>query len=385
MGRWSNERRAQEAAKAAAKADKNAQKLISSEPPPEAPLEISTPEYRDSGEHEPDHELDKTRKGPRDFAMEEIEKRDLESKGLPAQAPEEEGAETPPAQIPEQSLEGGKVTSTPAEVPPEPAPGVPETPTPPPVIETVRIKVDGEEFDAPKDEVDAAGGIHAYQRDKAAENRLKKTNDVLAEVRRTQAMLAEFARQQLPQTPTLTTDQLIASKIDTIRFGTPEESAAALKEVLQHSNPKVDQNILIEQAVAEINYRSGLAKFKAEFNDIAVNPMLMKLVNSVAHERAANIPKDPHSLAGLDWADFYRRIGNEVRSVISRPSQPANAPAATTPGSPSQVTPDREARKASIVNLPTAATRAELPKETKPETREDTLNEMRKSRGIPTG
>jgi hypothetical protein len=44
---------------------------------------------------------------------------------------------------------------------------------------------------------------------------------------------------------------------------------------------------------------------------------------------------------------------------------------------------EKEAKKASIVNLPTASQRAVLPKEEKPQTREEIFREERKARGLP--
>ena len=80
---------------------------------------------------------------------------------------------------------------------------------------------------------------------------------------------------------------------------------------------------------------------------------------------------------------FYRTIGNEVRSVVGRSSQPAKATVEAPVGNTSQT--DKEPRKASIVNLPTASTRAAVKEDPKPETREDILNDMRKRRGLPIG
>jgi hypothetical protein len=324
----------------------------------------------------------KPRNEPRRLAMEEIEARDLQTKGIvePAPAPAKV-PDNPPPPTPEQMLEGGKFSAPEPEKPkPEAEPAAEPTPAP---IKTVRVKVDGEEFDAPADEVEQAGGVRPYQIQKASENRLKKAGEALAEAQRYRAEIGELARQakQPPAAPVVTDDQFIASKADAMRFGTPEEFASAMREVLQRSNKQIDQNALVTQAANMIRHDQAVAEFDKEFGDVTSNPLLLKLVVTLRNEQIPQI-KGP-----VDWTTFYRTIGNQVRSVAGRPSQPATtvAVAAATSGTTSQSPSDREARKASIVNLPTAAARAELPKDSKPETREDILQQMRKSRGIPTG
>lgn len=312
---------------------------------------------------------------PRRQAMDELVEKDLERRGIKEPKPEAVIPDNPPPPTPEQMLEGGKFSEpTPEPVQDEaPAEVVPEP------IKTVRVKVDGDEFDVPQEEVDEAGGVKSYQILKASENRLRKANDTLAKA---QAQFAEWANKQTAQ-PVPTEDEFIASKIDAIRFGTPEESAAALREVMQIQ--KVDPQQIIEQATDRIRHDSAVAKFDSEFSDISANPLLLKLTVALRQERLQQVQQayQTGQLKGpLDWNKFYSTIGNEVRSVIGRQSQPTTTPNAT--GNPSQS--EKEARKASIVNLPTAAaSRAVAPEAPKQESREDTLNLMRKSRGIPTG
>ena len=364
MGRYSNARRAEIAAEAAAKATQAAQ---TAQVAPELPLESGSDKPPDKATR-PEGVRPPLRNEPRRLAMEEIEALDLERKGLTP--------ETPPA--------------TPEAVKPEPIPApqvtAPETPVAPIAaaaepIKTVKVKVDGQEFDAPQADVDAAGGISAYQRDKASENRLAKANQTLAETRQVQAYIAQLVQQLAPKQPTETDAQFIASKMDMIRFGTPEESAVALQEVLSRSAQKIDPQAITQQAVSTMQRNLALDSFKKEFQDVVTHPMLLRLAVSLENERISKTGQP------ADWASFYSTIGNEVRSVTGRQSQPATAlaaPAATTSDTPSPAS-DKEARKASIVNVPTAAARAELPTEPKPETREDILNQMRKSRGLPVG
>jgi hypothetical protein len=309
-----------------------------------------------------------SRNEPRRLAMEEIERRDLETKGITAE-PEAPVQETP-APAPEQP-------ETPPETPAEPE-VAPEAPVEP-AVEMVTVKVDGEESQVPKSEVEDYGGVKAYQIAKAAENRLKKANETVAKTQQTHAALVQFIQQQqAAQQPQMTPQQYLLSKVDVIRYGTPEESAAALQEVLEKANPRLDQNAITQQAVTKMQQALAVEKFKEEFADVVSNPLVLKLAMTLENERLGQMQQAGHT---PDWQSFYKQLGNEVRSVI-RPSQPTTP--ASTPSTPSPVV-DKEARKASIVTLPTAAARAELPKESKPETREDALAAMRKARGLPTG
>jgi hypothetical protein len=257
------------------------------------------------------------------------------------------------------------------------APEAPQTP----VVETVRVKVDGEEFDVAKADIDEAGSIRAYQKEKAADNRLKKSNQELAEIKKTQAAILEWATKQAqPQTPQVTNDQFIAQKLEAIRYGTPEEGAAALTEILQKTQQKFDPNVMTAQAVAQMSRKMAVDKFKDEFADVVANPLLAKLAVTLEQERITQNPQAQTPY--FDWSDFYRKIGNEIRSVVPRQSQPQAT--GTTTGTPSPQS-EKEARKASIVTLPTAAARAESPKEEKPETREEMITGIKKSRGLPVG
>jgi hypothetical protein len=309
----------------------------------------------------------------REQIMEEIRS----SRGEPKA--EEKKEDPAPEATPE-----AKTENTPVEAKPEAAPV--EEPAAPPAPAVVRVKVDGEEFDAPEEEVKAAGGIHAYQRDKASEKRLEKANAALAEARRTQAAVQELLnKQQQPQAPakpSVSDADFIASKLDDIRFGTPEQGAAALLAIQERAAPKVDPNAIVSQAMAQMEHLSAVRQFDKENADLVTNPIILQAIASL---RDTKFKQHQQQSPGtpIDWQKFYSTIAHEVRGAFGRQSQPAARPtAAATGGNPSPAS-DKEARKASITNLPTAAARAELPKEDKPETREESLNRMRKARGIP--
>ena len=113
------------------------------------------------------------------------------------------------------------------------------------------------------------------------------------------------------------------------------------------------------------------------------NPLLGRLAFELEKEgvgkMAPNGQVQWNQLANVDFGEFFRNIGNQVRSVSGiRPPQPTENATAPSAGTPSQAS-EREARKASIVNLPTAAARATPPPEPKPESRADILASMKKA------
>ena len=349
---------AQEASEAARKLQARGQEVKAerAEPAPEPKAEETTnltPPAQKVKRGNPDREamLDEIRQKRGEPKEEPEEKEPEEVKEPPVEAkepPKEEvKAETPP------------VVETPPEV-------VPEAP------KTVRVKVDGQEFDAPAEEVEAHGGVRGYQIAKAQDNRLKKTNEALALAQR---LLA--AQPKAPTVPQKSDVDFIAEKMDVVRFGTPAEAASAWIEIQQRSNKPVDQNALISRAVSAMNQNQAVAEFGKSFPEITSNPLLLKLAITMEAEEVQSAEKEGRS---VDYRNLYNTIGTKIRSVVPpRQSQPQTAPKQES--NPSSLA-EKEARKASNVTvIPTAAARAEHPKEEAPETREESLNRMRKARG----
>lgn len=343
------ERMAEDAAQQAAlasEAGRVLQQRAQERAKPEEPS-IPPPVVEEGGDRRPVKAFNKVRES----AMAEIEAR--EERVQPAvETVQRESAEIAASVVPPE---------TPPETPPEPV--VEE----PPKVETVRVKVDGEEFDAPKDEVDAYGGIRAYQIAKANENRLKKTNESVAEVKKLLAQM-QAASVATPPQPQVSDTQFVQSKLDAIRYGTPEEASAALLEIQQRGRPNINPMEIVSQASVQIKHDMAYAKFRTDFADVMANPMLAKLVHLQFTESLAPYVQSGHpdwqKLSQFDFSSEFTKIGNQVKSaLLPRPSQPTQP--STTASPPSQPS-EKEARKASIVNLPTAAARATPPAEDKP-------------------
>jgi hypothetical protein len=191
---------------------------------------------------------------------------------------------------------------------------------------TVRVKVDGEEFDAPADEVEAAGGVRSYQIQKASENRLAKANTLLEEQRKQMAQIVAQSQQPAPTKQPSKAD-FIKERINKIRFGTDEEASAAMDEVLAASQPRFDQQVMTHQISANLKHDMADAQFKTEFADVLTNPMAKKLAGFLHREALAAYAQNGvvnwQSLSTLDWGLFKRNIGNQLglRSA-GNPSQP---------------------------------------------------------------
>lgn len=371
MGRWSKEKHAQEAAKKA----ERAAKAVQGEADP-APVNEEEPSPS------PDFKPIGPRDNPRDAMMEEVIAR--HEKG--SEVVPEPGAEPAPAAAP---APGEPVAAI------EPAPAA--IPSPPAAVEAIKMtkqKVDGEDYDVSQTEIDEAGGPGAWRIARAAENRLRKTNETLAETKRIQVQMAQWLAQNMSQQPKPPDAEFIAAQIEAIRFGTPEQASTALTEIMARGTQKIDPAQIMSQAVIQVRRQSAAEKFGQDFAEISSNPTLMRLAQTIENDMLAELQRGGATLpqfAAFDWNKFYGMIGNQVRSVIGKPSQPAPASAtaampvqaaAASTASPPSSQSEKEARKASIITLPTAAARAELPKEEKPETREDVLRHMRKTRGL---
>lgn len=362
-GRPTNAERERRAQEAAAQANEAAETPTSTQPPGEPPARREGPPPS-------------PRNIPHGKMMDELLEKDAERRGLP----KEESEKTEP----EKTEPAAQAAETPA---PETAPEKPATEVEAAApIKTMRVKVDGEEFDVPESEIEEAGGLKAYRIQRAQENRLRKMNDGISQIRQTQSQIAQWAHQQTQQpqeqAPT-PAKQYLAQNIDTLRFGTPEEASAVIEKYTELANPRLDPIAIQNQTVTKIRRNAAVDRFKAEFQDIGANPALYNWAGMLENSELAKLPPNvinhPQFAEAFDWDVFYRRIGNHIRGTVGRPSQPAPA-ATTTASTPSPVSSAKEERKASIVNLPTAAARAELPKEDKPESRDDILKEMRKGR-----
>lgn len=324
----------------------------------------------------PEGERPAPRNEERREAMEEVLRRDLETKakdGIKIDEDEPVKTET----VPEAKTEVAPEVTT--EVTTE-APAEPEQPE---VVAApmVKVKILGEEREVPQSEIDEYGTVKSYQIAKANEAQMREARELAAESKRTQENLVRYLQQQMqPQVQQKTPQQVILDHIAELQYGNPEQAAAAWQKIQEATSQKVDPNQIIRSAVMQMQEQQAMQEFRREFPEIAAEPRLEKFASMLGVEKAQKMFKEGKV---PEWSSFYRDLGNEVRSLVGRPNQSA-APAPTT-GQTSSVPSAKDARKASITVLPTSSQRAEVKKEEKPESREDIFNEMKAKRDKLTG
>lgn len=252
----------------------------------------------------------------------------------------------------------------------------PEAPAAP---EMVTVKIDGEESQVPKADVDALGGVAAYQIHKAAEKRLaqaaKEKHDLAQMLEQAKALIA----QNQPKEPVKPPAEILKEKVQQIQFGTPDEAAQALQDILASNTQRVDPNQIVAQAITQMQQNMAAQQFAQRNQDLIQNPVLAKLAVMLEHDKLSKSRP-------TDWNRFYSDLETELRNAVGKPVTTPQ-PSVPTPQD-GQPTSDRDAklsRKDNIVNLPTASARVAAPEEEKPLTREDRINLLRKARGQPVG
>lgn len=324
-------------------------------------------------------ELDPTAKGrmlakrPHEIAMEDI----IERRGLNGPNEEETTVEVK--------------TEPKAKAPPEPKLEVTTEPAAEPAAEVVtapaKIKqvVDGESYEVDQADIDEAGGERAWRIQKASENRLREAKEAKEESKKLMAaltgLLEKQPKEQAKAVEPEDTAKYIAGKLQQLRFGSDEEGAAVLMEVVKKLTPsQPNQQAMVAHVRAHLKWESAMESFTKDFPEVVSNPVLVDLVETL--DRKARAELKPGQM--VDWHNHYRTIGNKIRTLVpAGQSQPATS-ADTTTGTPSKPS-EKEARKASITVLPTSSARAEAPKEEKEpspeEARKQWFDDARKSRG----
>lgn len=250
-----------------------------------------------------------------------------------------------------------------------------------PEPEMVDVKIDGEVQRIAKSEVDEYGGVRAYQMSKAAEKRLEEAKRYATESGSMFQQLKQLLQApQKPAEPTPQPEEILRDAVAKIQLGTPEEGQAALAKAFKAMIPQqADTQAAAMQAFMLSQVTAAENAFIAGNKDLVENPLLKQLVIS-EKERRLNEFKSKNQLPG-DWNAFYTSIASDIRQAIGRPPI---APKPDTASQPNSGLAEKSARKADIVALPSAATRAAMPEAEKPLTRDEFLARARKARGQPT-
>ena len=159
-----------------------------------------------------------------------------------------------------------------------------EADEPEPDEDMVEIKVDGEVEKVKQSEVDAAGGVRALQKERAADKRLQEAARRARELERREAELAEREKglqrpseqetgSEAQQPPPARFDkQKLIELTNKIQYGDAEEAAEAMEEILSSANmgsapQKVDTQQIAAQVRADIQGEKVLRRFAASPDD----------------------------------------------------------------------------------------------------------------------
>lgn len=273
---------------------------------------------------------------------------------------DDEGRISPP--------EGGEPAGAAPEAPPsaEPAtppsaeqPSLPAAPSTEPAginpDQLYKVTVDGQEMEVPGRAIIDAG-MRTFQKETAADYRLKLASQLLqeAEAKAKGAATPPGAPAPAAEPPAGLNDAQLA---EALQFGTPEQAAAALKELRGRPSVSPEEIARIVDARSrnvaqdEIQFQEAKKFVQAEYSDLMSNDYLRRLFFLEENRRRA--PKERGGEGDRrPYKELYAAIGNDLRKSFNL-QKPAAA------GSPSLGTAQaRQQRKAEAPPVPrTAAAR----------------------------
>lgn len=229
-----------------------------------------------------------------------------------------------------------------AEVAPEPEPAPVEPPAP--VIHKHKIKVSGKELELTTEEL-----IARAQKVEAADDYLRQAAQVYKSTK-------EPAPEPKAPASVEEDDAALARAIQT---GTEQEAVAAIQKLRARPSASADDVLRIvntQLAITEAN-----RKFESEYADIVQDPYLRSMVQMELQQRIQR--QDPRS-----YQENLFEIGENLKKWKAS-LLPVSA----------QVQ-EKQARKASVTVIPTAAARAAGKTEDKPETASDVIAELARQR-----
>lgn len=224
--------------------------------------------------------------------------------------------------------------------------------------ELVKIKVDGEEREVPKEKILDAG-IRALQKESTADKRLEEATRLLKEVEQKYVQKPE-TKENLSQE---WDDKTIAYAL---QHGTEEQKSHAVQLLRGRSDTTQE----IEEKAAERAYKAVLDKvdfdgasemFISEYKDIVDDPYLLQI--AISAENKARDEGDKRSRKEL-----YKEIGENIRKWKGGFVN-------------TQSLEEKKEQKSKIINMPTASVKKNTAQEAKPKSTSDVIDEMRKKRG----
>jgi hypothetical protein len=242
-------------------------------------------------------------------------------------------------------LQADKIFGEPQE---EPAPEPKEEPAPEPAPDLVTIKVDGQEKQVSRAEIEEAGKRY-LQKDLSAERKLTEASRLFEEAR-----LAKENSQ--PSKPDAVTDD---DDLKKLIMDSPfnEDAADKLVARLGRQQAIPDATEVVKRVLAE---RDLVSHYNSNYPDIAGDPFLHTLFLNEEERMRNQGDNRPHTEVWADAAEKLRKWKGIAKTDVVE---------------------DKAKRKETIVNLPAASARVPAPAEPKQLTASQLVEKMRKDRG----
>lgn len=276
--------------------------------------------------------------------------------------------------------------------------------------EMITLKVDGEEVEKPKAEVDKEGGIESYQKKLAADKRLQEATLKQKELEKKEAELAvreKALKSSLPdedeeeEPATDEKDKKDASEDlkrlkdivsekrkayhDAIEYGEAEDISKAAIELdeaqetyyetkFEGGKPtqELDVDKIADQIDAKLSQKQVLSKFQKEFDDVWKDPEAMARAKF-----EVNLLLE--SGKGNEWST-YEEAGKRARQQMGweKPEEEDPTPEQTEEEKKRK---EKIEKKRKIENIESANAKTEAPKtEEKPKTRKEVIEDMASKR-----
>jgi len=253
--------------------------------------------------------------------------------------------------------ESPKQEEPPKEAPPQEEPPAEPIASEPAKPEFVTVKVDHEEIQVPKEEVDKAGGVDIYQMKTAYAKRLKELNELTAAAKQ---QLRQ--QQEPPPAPQPNQAEVLKQKADELVFGTDEQRIKAYQELRQPATIPVEA--IAENVSRRIEWGNAVKNFAKTNADLLQD----RDVQAIALAREAEFTQAIQASGRWpsDFNKFYEDLGTNLRMKFGKPA--------------AVDTKTRQEKKEAIAEPKTASGRVPSPPETKPKSVAEIVEEQRRAR-----
>jgi hypothetical protein len=226
-----------------------------------------------------------------------------------------------------------------------------EQPTQEAPSQLYRLKVDGQDVEVAADKVIEAG-VRALQKESAADKRLQEAAELK---KRYEEMVAEALRTPEPSQDVQEEDW------EQVIKDAPFDEKAAKKLAQRLTAPRINPEELVAPVLnvvqRKLEGRDALAEFKSKYSDLMADSNAMEMFHLIERGMVADGDKRPYLER---WSQIAERL-KPARSATSDIQ-------------------DKQERKATIVNVPSAGARAPQKDEPKPKSTRDIIGDMAKGR-----